>query len=314
MDLADDGSIMKKKTLQTRFSAIPTLAAFLFVSAGIAMPQQRGGKDASSLLFEKCPVFAIESVELPSQESAAIASLEVHENDSVTAHQIVAKLEGKIAELEKSAAGLQAQHAAMEASDDYDIRLAEVIVEETELQADLYEEMASKGTASPSEFRQRHLATIQAKVKLTQSKAAKVKRELQSKLTQSAVVLSQYKLDRFSLRSPISGTVTRIDHRPGEWVQAGTTVLKIIRLDELRIDCFVDLDQVDPASLLNKTVKVVSKRGASETILAGRISSFDPEVSSTNKVRVHATVQNQRAGEHWLLLPGMTVSMQLQHP
>ena len=61
------------------------------------------------LLFDKCLVFAVESVELPSQESGAIASLDVRENDAVSANQVIAKLEGRIAELEKSAAGLQAQ-------------------------------------------------------------------------------------------------------------------------------------------------------------------------------------------------------------
>ena len=264
--------------------------------------------------FDKCLVFALESVELPAQENGVIASLDVRENESVSTNHVIAKLEGKIAELEKSAAGLQAQVAASEAQDESEIRLADAIVEETKLQADLYEEMAAKGNASPTEFRQKQLAAEQAKVRLIQSRTAKQQRELKSKLAQSAVILSQLKMDRLTLRSPIAGTVTRIDHRAGEWIQAGTTVVTIIRLDEVRVDCFVSMDQTDPSGLLGKHMKVILKRGATESLFSGRITSYDPEVTSAGQIRVHAIVQNQKNGDHWLLLPGMTVSMQLQKP
>jgi len=258
--------------------------------------------------------FAAESVELPSQETGTIASIAVRENDSVAANQVIAKLDSKIAELEENAAGLQKQVATSEALDESEIRLAEAFVEETKLQADQYEEMAAKGNASRGELKQRQLAAEQAKVRLGQSKTAKQQRELKSKLAQSAFVLSQQKVERLTLRSPIAGTVIRIDHRAGEWVQTGTTVLKIIRLDEVRIDCFVHIDQIDPSSLVGKSVKVLSKRGINELLFAGRISSYDPEVTGAGQVRVHATVQNQKQAEHWLLLPGMSVSMQLPKP
>ncbi len=266
------------------------------------------------LQFDKCVVFAAESVELPSQDSGIIASVEVRENDTIKANQVIAKLDGKIAELEKSTAGLQAQVAASEAQDESETRLAEAILEETQLQADLYEEMAAKGNSSPTEFRQKQLAAEQAKVRLIQSKTAKQQRELKSKLAQSAVILSQLKTDRLTLKSPFAGTVERIDHRAGEWVQVGTTIVKIIRLDEVRVDCFINLEQTDPSGLRAKPVKVILKSGTRESLFSGLISSYDPEVNSAGQIRVHATVQNRKLGDDWALRPGMSVSMQLQKP
>ena len=262
--------------------------------------------------FDKCLVFAGETVEIPTQESGAIASLEVRENEAVQANQVIAKLEGEIAKLEKEAAGLQARVAMSEAQDTSEIRLAQAFVEESKMQADLYEEMAAKGNASPTEFRQRQLSAKQAEVRLIQSNTAKQQRELKAQLAQSAVLLSQQKLDRLTLRSPIAGTVTRIDHRPGEWIQSGTTVIKIIRLDEVRIDCFITEDQIDRAALISKPVKVTLRRGSNESLFSGRITSYDQEINAAGQIKVHATVQNQKVGEHWQLLPGMTVSMQLQ--
>ncbi len=261
--------------------------------------------------FDKCLVFAGESIEIPSQDSGSIASLLVHENESVNANQVLAKLEGEIARLEKDAAGLQARVALSEAQDTSEIRLAQAFVEETKMQSEQYEEMAAKGNVSPTDFRQRQLTAKQAEVRLIQSNTAKQQRDLKAQLAQSALVLSQQKLDRLILRSPISGTVVRIDHRPGEWIQAGTTVVKIVRLDEVRIDCFIDDEQIERDRLIGKTVKVTSKRGETESLFSGRITSYDQEINAAGQIKVHATVQNHKSGDHWLLLPGMTVSMQL---
>ena len=265
------------------------------------------------MTLERCPVFTLESIELPSQESGVIAALDVIENDNVVANQIIAKLDTKVAELEKGVAGLQSQVATAEANDESEIRLAEAFMEEAQLQVDIYEEMTSKGNSSDFDLRQKQLALAQTKVRITQARASKQQKELRAKLAQASVFLGQQKADRLILRSPIAGTVVKIDHRPGEWVQAGTTLVKIIRLDELRVDCFVDINQLDPATLINQPVSVVVNRGQTENQFVGKITSFDPDVSSTGSVRVHATIQNQKSGDHWLLLPGMTVKMQLAH-
>lgn len=261
--------------------------------------------------FDKCLVFAGESVEIPSQDSGSIASLMVQENESVSPNQVIAKLEGEIARLEKEATGLQARVALSEAQDTSEIRLAQAFVEETKMQADQFEEMAAKGNVSPTEFRQRQLTAKQAEVRLIQSNTVKQQRELKSQLAQSAVVLSQQKLDRLTLRSPIAGIVARIDHRPGEWIQAGTTVVKIVRLDEVRVDCFINDEQIDRAGLIGKKVKVISRRGEKESLFSGRITSYDQEINASGQIKVHTTVQNHKSGDHWQLLPGMTVSMQL---
>lgn len=284
----------------------------------LAATKETGSLAAASLqmnddwmTFERCPVFTLESIELPSQESGVVASLEVTENDHVAANQIIVKLDTKVAELEKGVAGLQAQVTTAEANDESEIRLAEAFMEEAQLQVDIYEEMTSKGNSSDFDLRQKQLALAQTKVRITQARASKQQKDLRAKLAQASVVLGQQKADRLILRSPIAGTVVKIDHRPGEWVQAGTALVKIIRLDELRVDCFVNINQRDPSTLVNQPVSVISNRGQYENRFVGKITSFDPDVSSTGSVRVHATIQNQKSGDQWLLLPGMTVRMQL---
>jgi multidrug efflux pump subunit AcrA (membrane-fusion protein) len=303
-----------KRPVPQGLRGFPTSTNSIPIPSAQPIISDRPFADGAWLSFDKCPVFAVETLDLPSQEAGVIASIDIEENASVDANQVIGKLEGKVAELEKGVAGLQAQVAASEAIDESEIRLAEAFVEEAQLQVEIFEETTAKGSTGAAELRQKQLALTQAKVRLTQTKSMKQQKELKSRLAQASLFLSQQKTDRLSFRSPISGTVTRIDHRPGEWVQAGATVFKIIRLNELRVDCFIDMEQVDPSKLIDLPVKIVSKRGSIESLFAGKITSYDPDVSSSGKLRLHAVVQNQKMGNHWSLLPGMSVRMQMLKP
>jgi len=266
------------------------------------------------VVFEKCLVFPIESVNVPAQESGALSTLGVQENEAVNARQVIAKQETKIAEEEKLISGLNSQIAFDESQDLSEIGLAEAFVEESKLQADLYEKMAAKGNASDTDLRQRQLAEKAARVRLSQSRKAQAQKEVKVKLAQSAHKLSELRLERLTIKTPISGIVKRIDHRAGEWVQAGVTIAEIIRLDEVRVDFFLDSNELSPSNLIEKPIKAVSMIEDKELLFSGRITSSDPEVDSSGRIRMHAKVQNQKAGAQWLLLPGMMVSIQLQKP
>ncbi len=275
-------------------------------------PSDRPTGNAVWPTFDQCIVIAPESFEVAAQETGTIAELLVVENSAVARGQSIGKLNSESADLERQVAGLQAQVALAEAQDESDVRLAEILVEEAKLQLDSYEEMANKGDSSIVEVRQKRILYEQAKTRLVQSKAARVQRELKAKLAQASYLVNQSKVDRLRLQSPATGVVMRVDHRPGEWVTAGTTILKVVRMDELRVDFFVDIEKIDPSSLVQQSVQISTGRNSSgEYRFGGRISGYSPEVSSTGKVRVNAMVQNQKLDDNWILLPGMTVSLQI---
>lgn len=83
-------------------------------------------------------------------------------------------------------------------------------------------------------------------------------------------------------------------------------------MDELRVDFFVDLDRFDPSDLLGLQVEIGVAAAASRASnrFVGVISGYAPEVSSARKIRMSATVQNQKTDKAWALIPGMNVSLQ----
>jgi len=317
-----------------RYGKDSILSAFILVLTILAVQMDgiadERAKDPGSgwLIIERAVVFAAQSVELSFQDEGTIASLDVRKNQRVSLGQVLGKLDSEIAESEKRIAGNQAQMALEEAKDDGEALLAERIVEFAKWEADQHETLVSKGSAAWSDSPKKKLAVKQAELSLSKSISAKATRVLKSQLAQEAVKLCQHKLDRLSLRSPIEGNVDSVDHQAGEWVRPGMAILKVVRLDEVRADFLVNLDQFPPNQLVGKKIDAILKIGATESTFSGRITSYDQEVSSSGQVRVHATVQNQKAidktnqrekqhqrnGEDWLLLPGMNISMRLQKP
>jgi hypothetical protein len=85
----------------------------------------------------------------------------------------------------------------------------------------------------------------------------------------------------------------------------------------LLVDCLIPIQKVDLKRLVGLEVRVETAQaiaGGPPVRLAGKISSYDPQVSSQGMIRVHAKVHNARQGEHWLLLPGMNVKLEVAMP
>ena len=264
------------------------------------------------LPFEKCPVFAIDSVEIPAKETGVLAELIIKPNQEVSQDAILAKFDSLQAESERNVAMLQSQIAKNEANDDSDVKFAQALLEESRLSLESYEQIRARGSASDADVRQKQLSVTQAELKLLGAKQQLEQRKLRSKIALATLQSAEERLKRQTLMAPFAGVVTETMRKPGEWVQAGQPVCRVVRLDELRVDFYVSLEEVEPDRLLNATVDVTASRAnMKEMRFTGRVTGYDSEVSSRGLVRVHATIQNQKTDGYWKLLPGMTAQLHL---
>jgi macrolide-specific efflux system membrane fusion protein len=98
----------------------------------------------------------------------------------------------------------------------------------------------------------------------------------------------------------------QVHHRRGEWVQPGEKVLRILRLDRLRAEGFVDARNLE-RELLDAPVKVrVSLPGQPEAEFSGRVVFVSPEIDPVNsQVRIWADIENPKLE----LRPGLRAAM-----
>lgn len=124
-----------------------------------------------------------------------------------------------------------------------------------------------------------------------------------------ARTLDQAKLQlaRRSLRSPLDGEVAEVFRHRGEWLEPGQRVMRIVRLDRLKVEGFVSSREIT-GSLRGAAVRVRVILGDDEkpVIVKGKVVFISSEIDPVNaQVRVWAEVENPDL----LLRPGLPAEM-----
>lgn len=125
-----------------------------------------------------------------------------------------------------------------------------------------------------------------------------------------AVEVAQLQLARRQIRSPLDGVVVETLRHRGEWLEPGQRVLRIVRLDRLKVEGFVDSRQVI-GSLRGAAVRVLVQPADEEksVVVKGRIVFISPEIDPVNgQVRVWAEVENPDLS----LRPGLPAEMVIE--
>ena len=150
-------------------------------------------------------------------------------------------------------------------------------------------------------------ATISRNKHLVEQERRKLKQAARTSETRRVELeLANAMLDRRKVLSPLTGVVVRHRRQPGEFVEAGTPILRVIQLDRLRAEGFVDVAIASPA-LKSRAVRIeVTGIGARKKTLSGVITFVGQEVDPLNQqVRVWAEFKSPELDVY----PGMTAEM-----
>ncbi len=266
------------------------------------------------LLIPNCTVFAIDAIELPAQETGVLSEFHVQPGNDVKTNEIVGRIDASAVLMEEGVAMSNAVIAKELASDTTDEAFAESVLKEANIALENYREIDRRGAASEVELRAKQLAVEQAQLKLQHAKLARKQLLAKADLANKSLDAVRQRLKKFEIVAPFDGQITKNHKRAGEWVKAGESVAFVVRLSELRVDAFVPLQGQHPAKLVGRNVWVtipgVELQGPAKRIV-GKVTHYDPEVTSAGAVRIHATVQNIKHEDYWQLLPGMSVSLEI---
>ncbi|RMF44706.1 MAG: HlyD family efflux transporter periplasmic adaptor subunit [Planctomycetota bacterium] len=262
--------------------------------------------------FEDCPVQVETIVSVPALESGQIQSIAVERNAAVQRGTVVAQLDAAVVESEVALAEAQYADAQLTAADTSDVDHQQLVVDE--LRDELQKHLAIGGSVSESEIRSRKLAVKKAEIALHHAQRALEHARLNLRLVEARWQVARLRLDRHTIRTPVSGIVVRIHKQPGEWIETGEPLVEIHDLSRLVVDWIVPVGQVDMARLIGAPVTVQLPGATMSAPIRGQIVSYDHRVSAQGVVRVHARVANVQHQGHWVLLPGMSVQLRVGLP
>lgn len=124
---------------------------------------------------------------------------------------------------------------------------------------------------------------------------------------QKSLQIKNLHLERRQIRAPFSGVIVERLRSPGEWVESGQPVLRIVRLDQLYAEGHI---RADSLSVVNRgmivLVRLKSPTGSIE--VKGQIVFVSPEIDAVNQ---QVTVRAKVANVDRLLNPGQTAQMWL---
>jgi macrolide-specific efflux system membrane fusion protein len=139
-----------------------------------------------------------------------------------------------------------------------------------------------------------------------------------AKLTEEAKIaqLDQMTIDvqRRQIKAPFDGLVEKVVKRPGAWVTPGEQVVRLVRMDKVRVEAYLDASKYSPEDVTGRDVTIevkVPRRGQVQVkTVKGRVDFVSQVVDAGADIRIFAEVDNVKTeADTWLLRPGATADI-----
>lgn len=263
-----------------------------------------------------CLVSLVDDVQVPAQEPGVLVELKVREGDHIEQGMLLGRTDDSHAQAQRRVAIAEHQVAETRASSDINSRLAKATRDVAELEYQLNQQANQKvpGAKSRIELEKLQLAVHENDLRIEQADHETQIARQEALAAAARIEVVDDEIRRRRMLSPISGQVVEVYYQPGEWLQPGEAVLRIVRLDRLRIEAFLDTAQVAPTAVHGRPVEVsVELAGGRRESFAGRVVFVSPLVEAGGQYRVWAEVDNRQQDDQWLLRPGLEAEMTIRN-
>ena len=289
---------------------ILTMLAGLAVSGPFARSETTPAP--SSTTIDHCLVSLIADIDVPAEESGRLVEVTIERGMQVQQGMLLARIDDRQPQLDKFAAEMKRAAALARAEDDIEVKYAEssFAVADAELVQKEQINLNSPGSTPISEIRRLRLTRRRAELQIDKSKLDLKVAKMTASIEQSAVQSAEENIARRRIISPIDGVVVDMVRQKGEWINAGEPLARVVRMDRLHVEGFLNVKDFDAAEVDRRqvTVEVELARGR-RAQFRGVVESVDALVISGGRYRVQATVENRSENGHWLLRPGTTAAM-----
>ena len=253
-------------------------------------------------------ITAVTTVQVGSQVSGTIQSLNADFNSHVKKGQVIAQMDpslfqGALLQAKADLADARANVIAAKAN----LEKAQAAETQTHLDFDRYQELAKDGVIPAQQLDSARAAWQSAVASLSAAKAAVNQAAAQEQQKSAAVTVAQTNLDHSTIRSPIDGTVVARSVDVGQTVAASlqAPTLFTIAQDLTKMQVYVSTDESDVGSIhAGQTVSFKVDAFPNETF-TGQIAQVRLNPTTVQNVVTYTTVANFD-NPRMKLFPGMT--------
>lgn len=234
--------------------------------------------------------------EVPARQTGVLATIAVEEGAVVEAGQSLASLDDRVARLAVEKASIERDQIAAKASNQLRIQYADKALEVAQAEIKRSAESNEKfpNSISRSQLDVERLTADKLALERQQAEHDLALEKFELRLKETALQAAKLELELHSVRAPFAGVVSLVRGRVGEWVEPGTTVLRLVAIDKLRAEGFAPAS-VTP-DMVGAEVEFSLNQDAASSPVPPRIGTLrfvSPEIDPvSNQVRVWAEVDN----------------------
>jgi multidrug resistance efflux pump len=282
--------------------------------AVVLAPGQTAAARTDRVELPNCFVRLIEEAEVPAQEPGVLKAINVREGEAVKPGDLLAQIDDAKTQAELNVAKAKLKAADEKAKDDISVRYAKAAAKTAQAEYDFNDWANKQVRGSVPQVRLNELALKCEETRLGIDKSKLEQRVAgdEADAAKAEVDAAEENIRRRQIRAPLGGVVVAMHRHQGEWVQAGDQVLRVIHMDKLWVDGYLDASKFSRAEIEDRPVTVSVKLVRDQEVsLPGKVVFASPTTEAGGKFLVRAEVANQQNGGHWVFSPGLTATMSI---
>jgi macrolide-specific efflux system membrane fusion protein len=252
----------------------------------------------------------MEQAEVPAQEAGVLRQLTATEGQIVQVGDLLAQIDDQDARLEKSRAEIELNNARRNAQNDIRVRVAKKASEvaAAELQRALDSQKRYPKSVSETEVDRLKLAAEHAALEVALAEYEFQTAQLALQIHENSLTRAARQIERRRVTAPLSGRVVQVFRRPGEWVQPGQSVVRILRIDRLKAGGFLPARDVRE-DLTGRTVTLRLPGLPATAGFSGKVGYVGSEVNPVSgQLDFWAEIENRGLA----LRPGLKATLTIE--
>jgi macrolide-specific efflux system membrane fusion protein len=240
-------------------------------------------------------VNVLDQVEISPREPGVLVAIAAREGRQVKLGDTLAQIDDADEQYQLARVKVEVEIAAKKATSELDVLIARKTMEVAQA---LYRRAREAEAKFPNSIPQTDLEQLGLEAEKSELAVRHAEHEqaiarLEHDLKTTELEFAGQRVERRKIKAPFDGMVVELNSRSGEWVQPGDKVIRMIRLDRLRVEGFIDA-LTARRGLEGSPVRLnvqVPDRPAMQ--YKGELVFVSPEVDPVNnQVRVCADIEN----------------------
>lgn len=267
-----------------------------------------GADQPVDIRIESAQLTLIEQADISASEAGLVSQITVKEGQTIEEGAPLARLDDREARLMRLRAETEVAVARAQSDNDIKVRFARLsaAVAEAELRRAQESNEKFPKSVSQTEIDRLKLLADKSVLEIEQAEIDWQQAKLALQVKQQDLERAALALERRTIVSPFPGMVVQWKRHPGEWVEPGTPVMRLVRLNRLRAEAFVASQAIPAHRVGQPATLIVEQEGKLPTKYSGRLAFVSPEVDPVNgQVRIWAEIDNSNLS----LRPGQTATL-----